>query len=395
MKKFSKKNLLFAACGSAIILSGCASPAVAPRPDFDPDDEVIVSGITTRDIRTVATQMAPSLLAVPEIANGDGSKRVKISEFKNSSRFFVDRSLFIKRLSVELNRHGNGKVRFLNNNAQVIQDRMDAMKDRQSAQILKNLKQIAAEIAALPAARQGKPITVAVLPVLNINLVNMNGESFIAMLRSEVSAASQGRVQFLLPGTPVDKADYYLAGQFIPETIKTEGIINLANYIEVVDARVKSGRSMYVTSTIESDVVPGQVTTVAHNSSLHSTTVTPTYEKQKITVYENHIKDLLNNPQLRSAPDINKRLNVILADARTKASIYEKMVLIDRKVTSGIGHADYVISGEITGMYERNSKTTSDYLLITMQLTDVETGEILWEDACEIKRKVDPEARYN
>ena len=54
-----------------------------------------------------------------------------------------------------------------------------------------------------------------------------------------------------------------------------------------------------------------------------------------------------------------------------------------------------VISGEITGMYERNSKTTSDYLLITMQLTDVETGEILWEDACEIKRKVDPEARYN
>ena len=256
--------------------------------------------------------------------------------------------------------------------------------------MMAGLKKIAAEIAQLPAVNSKESITVAVLPVLNINLVNMNGESFIAMLRSEVSAASKGRVQFLLPGTPVDKADYYLAGQFIPETIKNEGIINLANYIEVVDARVKAGRSMYVTSTIDSEVIPGQVTTVAHNANVTSTTVTPTHEKQKIALYEAHILELLKNPQLRSAPDINKRLNVILANAKTKASIYEKMVLIERKVTAGSGYADYVISGEISGKYTRKGNDSTDYLLVTIQLTDVETGEIVWEDAYEVKRKVDP-----
>lgn len=394
MKKIKLNQLFLALLGSSVFFAGCASPGKSESNEISADDDLFNSGISSRDVRTVAFKMTPSILAIPEIAAGNGIKRVKISEFKNSSRFFVDRNLFIKRLTVELNRHGNGRLRFLNNNTQVIQDRMAALKDRQSSQMLKSLKQIAAEIAALPAANQNRPITVAVLPVLNINLVNMNGESFIAMLRSEVSSASNGRVQFLLPGTPVNQADYYLAGQFIPETIKTEGIINLANYIEVVDARVKAGRSMYVTSVVESDVVPGQVTSVTHNSNVTSTTVTPTYEKQKIALYETHIKELLNNPQLRSAPDINKRLNVILADAKTKASIYEKMVLIDRKVTSGIGYADYVISGEISGMYERQNDASTDYLLITVQLTDVETGEMVWEDAYEVKRKVNSAVEY-
>ena len=334
--------------------------------------------------------MAPTILSIPEIANTQVPKRVKISEFKNNSRFFIDSKLFISRLTVELNRHGSSRIRFLSNNPRVIKDRMDVLKDRQSSHMMAGLKKIAAEIAQLPAVNSKGTITVAVLPVLNINLVNMNGESFIAMLRSEVSAASKGRVQFLLPGTPIDKADYYLAGQFIPETIKNEGIINLANYIEVVDARVKAGRSMYVTSTIDAEVIPGQVTTVAHNANVTSTTVTPTHQKQKIALYEAHILELLKNPQLRSAPDINKRLNVILADAKTKASIYEKMVLIERKVTSGSGYADYVISGEISGKYTRKGNDSTDYLLITIQLTDVETGEIVWDDAYEVKRKVDP-----
>ena len=394
MKKSTFRQLYWALLGCTVLLSGCATPQNSESNEISADDDLFNSGISPRDVRTVASRMTPAILAIPEIASGSTIKRVKISEFKNNSRFFVDRNLFIKRLTVELNRHGSGRLRFLNNNTQVIQDRMEVLKDRQSSQMLKSLKQIAAEIAALPAANKDKPITVAVLPVLNINLVNMNGESFIAMLRSEVSSASKGRVQFLLPGTPVNQADYYLAGQFIPETIKTEGIINLANYIEVVDARVKEGRSMYVASVVESDVVPGQVTSVTHNSTVTSTTVTPTYEKQKIALYETHIKELLNNPQLRSAPDINKRLNVILADARTKASIYEKMALIDRKVTSGIGNADYVISGEISSLHERKNDDSTDYLLITIQLTDVETGEMVWEDAYEVKRKVDSSVQY-
>ena len=389
MKK-SFKRLLLAVTGISIALTGCTSPSRSDYNEISPDDNPFHAGISSRDIRTVAYKMAPTILSIPEIANAQTPKRVKISDFKNNSRFFIDSKLFISRLTVELNRHGSNRIRFLSNNPRVIKDRMDVLKDRQSSQMMAGLNKIAAEIAQLPAVNSKESITVAVLPVLNINLVNMNGESFIAMLRSEVSAASKGRVQFLLPGTPIDKADYYLAGQFIPETIKNEGIINLANYIEVVDARVKAGRSMYVTSTIDSEVIPGQVTTVAHNANVTSTTVTPTHEKQKIALYEAHILELLKNPQLRSAPDINKRLNVILANAKTKASIYEKMVLIERKVTAGSGYADYVISGEISGKYTRKGNDSTDYLLITIQLTDVETGEIVWEDAYEVKRKVDP-----
>lgn len=380
----NKKNMCWAAllvCGSLVFFSGCATPEVSNTNEISPDTEPLQSGITSQDVRTVATRMCPAILALPEIADAQGVTRIKIADFKNKSRFFIDRNLFMKRLTVELNRYGRGKVRFLSNNEKVMASRVAVLKDRQSAQIEKNLKQIASEIAASPILKQGKIIKVAVIPVLNTNLVNMNADSFTAMLRSEIFNAAGGKVQFLMPGA-VEGADYYLTGQFIPETMKTEGIINLANYIEVVDARVKAGKSMYITSET-SGTSNAQVVSV-QSGNVSTVTINPS--KRNIAVYESHLKKILEDPAMRANPNVNKRLNIMLIDPKTKAGVYEKMILLNRKISDNSGAAKYIISGEIAGMHQKRNGIASDYLLISIQLTDPESAETIWEDAYEVKR---------
>lgn len=383
MKKSFSWSAAAVLCGGVLILSGCASPLPPPPGPgvINPDDDPIEYGISSRDIRNVATQMCPSVLAVPEIASGSVN-RIKVADFKNTSRFFIDRNLFMSKLRLELNKYSGGKVRFLSNNEKVGQARAAVLKDRQSAQIQQCLKSVAAELAASPAARKNQPLKVAVIPVLNTNLVNMNADSFTAMLRSEVANASGGQIQFLMPGV-VEGADYYLTGQFIPETMKTEGIINLANYIEVVDARVKAGKSMYVVSDPVKQVVPGQVTAVNTSSNVTTTTITPASEQ--IAIYETHLKKILSDPAMRANPNVNKRLNVMLVDAKSKLAVFEKMIMIDRKLSDNSGAANYIISGEISGLTQKNSSDSTDYVLVTVQLTDPESNEIIWEDGYEVK----------
>ncbi|MBE6403292.1 MAG: hypothetical protein E7039_06175 [Lentisphaerae bacterium] len=389
--KNMKKNFCLGAAVlfgcSVCFLSGCVSaPPPKPSPEIDLDANPLKGGISSADIRTVASQMCPSILAVPEISGTPDLVRIKIAGFTNKSRFFINSDLFMKRLTAELNRYGRNKVRFLNNNARVQANRHAVLKDRQSEMIMTNLKNIAAEMAASPVAKQAKPIKVAVIPVLNTNLVNMNADSFAAMLRAEVVNAAGGKIQFLMPGV-TEGADYYLTGQFIPETMKTEGIINLANYIEVVDARVKAGKSMYIASEAPNAMNPTQINTVQTGANSSVTTVTPA--SKNLVVYENHLKQILNDPAMRANPNVNKRLNVMLVDAKNKVSVFEKMILLDRKFSDNSGAAKYIISGEINGMHQRRNGTNVDYLLITMQLTDPESNETIWEDIYEVKRLTD------
>ena len=373
--------LLFSTVG-LFVAGGCVTPTPRPTNQISPDTDTFQAGITSGDVRTVVTQMAPGLLALPEITDAaERPVRIKIADIKNSSRFFIDRNLFTKRLTVELNRYGRSKIRFLNNNEKASKARTAAVKDRQASLVQKNLKQIAAEIAASPLLPKGKKIKVALIPVLNTNLVNMNADSFAAMLRSEIFQASKGRIQFLMPGVTAG-ADYYLTGQFIPETIKTEGIINLANYIEVVDARVKAGKSMYITTTTAGGTAAAITTT--KQGSTEITSITP--GSKNTTLYEAHLKKILSDPAMYANQDVNKRLNVILADAKEKVSVYEKTILIDRKVTDNSGSARFILSGEISGMHQRKNGQSSDYVMITLQLVDIENNETIWEDAYEVKR---------
>lgn len=394
MKKINCSKLFWGLVGGTVLLAGCQSPD--PRPvgwekylDINP----FGSAITTSDIRDVATKMSPSILAVPEIADSKTIKRVQVSEFKNNTRFTIDRTLFVNRLTAELSRYGRSRLRCVSTNARAGEDAEKILRANQSNQIQKRLQEIAAEIAKLPAAQQEKPIKVAVLPVLNVNLINMNGESFIAMLRSRISEASNGKIQFLLHDTPINGADYYLAGQFIPETIKSEGIINLANYIQTVDKLVKSGSSMYVKSVVENEIVPGGVTISSNPPAGTVTTVTSAQTKKR-TILETHLQELLRNKQLQDVPDMNKRLNVIIADAKTRASIYERMVLIERKSASRSAYADYLMTGEISAREEKYGDVTLVYLLISMRLIDVENNEVVWDDVHEVRRKINSKVEY-
>ena len=368
-------------CWVMLWANGCAHPQVSNSNEISPDDEPLQSGITSGDVRSVASKMCPSILAIPEIVESAGVTRIKIADFKNNSRFFLDRNLFMKRLTLELNRNSRGKIRFLNDNEKVQRSRREILKNRQSEQIAQCLKQIASEIAASPVFKQGKIVKIAIIPVFNTNLVNMNADSFTAMLRSEIFNTCNGRVQFLMPGT-LNGADYFLTGQFIPETMKTEGIINLTNYIEVIDARVKSGKSMYITSEVNTNTA-AQITTLS-KGNLETTTVTP--GQRNAVVYENYLRNILNDPAMRANPNVNKRLNIMVIDAKTKTGVYEKMVMLDRKISDNSGAARFIISGEISGMHQRKNGVSSDYLMISVQLTDPESNETVWEDAYEVKR---------
>jgi len=170
-----------------------------------------------------------------------------------------------------------------------------------------------------------------------------------------------------MPGT-LAGADYYLTGQFIPESMKKEGIINLANYIEVIDARIRSGQSM----TLDDGTVPAS----PEKPQIYT----------RIGQQESELVRMLRNPELRKNPNVNKRLNIMLVKPDTKVAVYEKMFLLDRKFSSREGRAQFILSGEISALSQRRQGTASDYLLVSVQLVDLESNEIVWEGAYETKK---------
>lgn len=379
MKKKILNCVLCAVAGSVVFVTGCPPPPPPPPPD--------PIGIIGEDVRTIAKNMGPSLLAIPEIAKANEVRRVKFTGITNKTRFVFDTDIIKERFTAEISSVTEQKLRFIDDSKMTEDERIAALLARQSRQINEGMEKFAKKIAQLPVIKGKNSVVVAVLPVLNVNSVNMNGESFLQMFRAKVSNASNGRVQILLPGVPADKADYFLAGQFIPESIKTEGIVNLANYIHVLDYRIKTGQSLDVTTVIDADVVPTEVTTTTHGDKVTSTSVVPQHEKQKLIKEETHIRELLKNPKLQMTPDVSKHLNLIFADARTKASVCEESILINQKIESVSGYANYFLSGKITEMESFRGGVAENYLLISLQLTDVENGEIVWKRDYEIERE--------
>lgn len=47
---------------------------------------------------------------------------------------------------------------------------------------------------------------------------------------------------------------------------------------------------------------------------------------------------------------------------------------------------DFYLTGELTGLSKAVSNNRSDYILMSFQLIDAETSDIIWEDSYEIKR---------
>lgn len=364
-------------CCAILSFSGCATPPpqpVPPGPVAVPIDEDPMTAL----VRTVASQMCPNILAIPELAQG-GVSVIKLAEFKNSSRFFIDRNIFMNRLRLELNRYSQGRVRFLIGNEKVLGARKEILVDRQEKKIKSSLEKVAAELAASPVANQPKPIKVAVIPVFNTNLVNMNADSFAAMLRSYAVNAAGGRIQFLMPGV-VEGADYYLTGQFIAESMKSEGIINLAKYIEVIDARVKAGKSMYIAAEPSANGAANKTINAQGNVQINGSVAAG-----DAVLYDSYLKNILANSAMYAKPNVNKLFNIMLIDAKSKVSVFEKMITLDNKITDNSGAANYILSGEISGIHGRTNGDSSDYLLVSVNLVDPESATMLWEDACEVR----------
>lgn len=371
MKK--KLQVIVSGMVLSLLIAGCSTPNVSTHRQVQPDQDIIAGGMGSGDIRTVAAKMCPEILSLPEIAGADGVTRIAIAPMKNSSRFIIDMNIFMKKLRLDLNRYSQGQIRFFSQN-NATQTRSTLLENRREEMVDQALDSLADQIVDLPmVVNASEPITVTVLPVLNVNFVNMNADSFTAMLRAKVAERSNGKVLFTMPGSSV-KADYLLTGQFIADGMKQEGIVNLVDYIGMMEERMKAGEPLDLYRP-ENTAVGGTNSGIQINTVASPGVIEPSLFRQ-----------LQVSAGLRAEPNVTKRLCVMLVDADKELAVFEKMITIEDKITDGTGNADFVLSGEISGLAKRQGATQSDYLLMTMQLVDPLSNEILWEDGYEVKR---------
>lgn len=387
------------ACLAAAALCGCQTPSRQKSGteivDIDSFSEES-GGIGSYEIRTVASEMAPRILAIPEVSGADAPVRVYIERMSNKSSYPMDMAIFMTRLRVELSRYGAGKVRFFGQGkeaqaARSTISREQADEDRDAA-----IEEVARSIAGLRQMQSAeKPPVVAVLPALNANLVNLNADSFIAMLRAKISEAAKGGIALKMPGE-TEGADYFLTGQFIAESTKTEGMINLADYIALIDEKIRAGQPLSNLESIAALSVKskgdGSMDASAHDSQRRDSMG---FQAEGNISSEMTVKQASTSPVLagaesglRSNPNVPKKLNVILLDAATRASVFEKMFDIERdpSAKNNFSKADYTLGGEVASLSKRVNGREVAYLLITVHLLDTAANEIVWEDAFEIKK---------
>ncbi len=188
----------------------------------------------------------------------------------------------------------------------------------------------------------------------------MNAESFLAMVRASVAEQADGRAVFvtsqasrrvqeaMAEGDPLADlgVDYVLCGEFLAEGIQV----------------AQGEREAELTVKQKSEFLG------------------PTYSK------ENTTEDKFTFQQ-RQNPNVTKRFNCQLVDVTNETVVCEKMVSLEKKVRSGIANADYILTGEISALSKASQGAArSDYVIVSYQMVDPSTNEVLWEDAYESKR---------
>lgn len=331
------------------------------------------SGIGSYEIRAVASQMAPKILALPEIAQSDEAARIAIAPMRNRSSYPMDMNVFMTRLRSELSQYGNGKVRFFAQGKEAQEQRGAVLKEKTDEEREQMLNAVADAIARLPVLREAeKPPVLAVTPALNANLVNLNADSFVAMLRAKISERGGGKIRFTMPGE-LQGADYYLTGQFIADSMKREGIVNLVDYISLMEERMTSGLSLDVYDTRKE---------VNVDSHLTGTTINVLTTDRRASLLD----EIQRSATLREVPGVTKKLNVMLVETSSRTSVFEKMFDVDRQVNMGFARAAYILSGEVTSVSKRVDGREVSYIMVNVQLLDPETNEFVWEDIFEIKK---------
>jgi len=362
-----------------LIVTGCATPpstqtsrtrVIAP----DQEDGLGGSFVESSDVRTVASKMCPAILSIPEIARSADATLIAVHPMRNSTRYVFDKDIFVKRLRLELNRVSRGRVRFIDPRA-ARRTTMEVVRERDEYRWERLVEEAAAYIAGSElVSGSEEPVTVAIKPVSNTNLVEMNADGFNALLRAKMSEKASGKVVFLAPGAAEEshaRADYFLTGEFIAESIKEEDLDRTTVYAVTggkSSVEVHTGRSEGGEGGSKSDV---DIT----RTTIESTELTPIAEAEE-------------------SPNVAKYLNVMLVDPATQEVKLEKRLKVESVARSGLGRAELVLTGEISGLSKAVGGDRSDYVLMTFQLIRPETNEVLWEDAYETKRVSSRSAVY-
>jgi hypothetical protein len=94
-------------------------------------------------------------------------------------------------------------------------------------------------------------------------------------------------------------------------------------------------------------------------------------------------------------PNENIYFNIWLVDAISGEIIMERNLQSSSRITSGVERAAYILTGELRGLSAAGSGgDRSDYILMTFQLVDPASNEILWEDIFETKRESSTSVLY-
>ena len=370
-----KTSFLMVGCLLSLLLffSGCATPGSTQLSEtriIDPSQEDNIGGsfLESGDIQTIASRMCPEILTIPEISNSPGVVRIAIAPVRNSTRYVIDKDILMKRLRLSLNEYSENQIRFFSQGSNVAPVRNTVLREQQTSDLEATLDSVANYVVNSSLVSGSPfPLKVMVVPPKNVNFVNMNADSFIALLRAKIAERSGGKVQFLSSLNGGIAVDYLLSGEFIAQSMKKEGVFtpfdnvnssqnNSENKNSKVDVSVKQDGSVVVSSE-------------KSESSMNS------------DVSENfNINDYKDNP------NITKYLNIQLIDSKNNVSVLEKLFTIERKIEEGIGKADYILAGELSGLSKSAEGNRSDYVLVTFQLIEPNSNEIIWERGYETKR---------
>lgn len=371
-----RKSLMVPAMLGVLVFccAGCATPGSTQASHtriLDPSQEDNVGGsfIESGDIQTIAQRMCTSILAVPEIAGNPGTTRVAIAPIRNSTRYVIDKDIFMKRLRIEMSRHSQGKVRFYSQT--VGQEvRSTILKDQQEEALDVTLNIVADYLISSPIITSKKgPIVVAIKPGKNVNFVNLNADSYIALLRAKIAERGAGRIVFAAPGADTGMSDYELLGEFIAKSIKREGIATPFDD-EKEELETRDEKDLDVDISVS-----------------EGGAVTASVKKSESSGPEGDWKKYKEAPrEFKEVPDVTKYLNVMLVDAESNTAVWEKIFTIEKKVTDGLGGAELLLTGELSALSKAGVGERSDYVIMSFQLVEPQSNEILWEDAYETKR---------
>ena len=371
---------------------GCSTPQLSYRtPIVDLDQQDSLTGLGSPEIRQVAGELMPRILALPEIADAEEPVRIALARVRNSTSHPMDMDIFGRKMRAELMRNANGQVRFYaddDGNPNATRRRTKVMAQRLERQRDKAIEEVARQICALPIFLQsGDPKTIAVLPAPNCNLVNLNGDSFVAQLRGKVGEYAAGRIGITMPGE-TEGADYYLTGQFVADSVKQEGMVNLVDYIALMEERLRKEEPT------ETPTVAGGTLQISDSAVINSVVTGGVTVNLPPARRKALLDEIERSVALRVTPDVGLSLNVMLVDAKRRVSCFEKTIDVVKKTDDGTGNADYILTSEISSVSKRSGGTELTYYLFAFQLLEPESNEYVWEDTVELKKKTSGGVAY-